>query len=172
LEPYQAIYYGEIANSYTKVAMAYSQAKDATHTGELTSLAIASIQNAVNIAPANVNLRRTLFGVYIMLSTIDEKYLVNARDSLTETVKLAPTDPKLEYNLGIADANLGNFQAADADFQKAIELNANYGDARIEYAALLVHLGKDGEAKTQLNYVLTNIDPNNQTAKQALENLR
>jgi tetratricopeptide (TPR) repeat protein len=98
--------------------------------------------------------------------------LVNARNSLAETIKLAPTDAKLYYNLGIADANLGQYQLADADLKTAVDLKANYIDARIEYAALLVHLKRNDEAKAQLNYVLTNIDPGNSTAKQALANIK
>jgi tetratricopeptide (TPR) repeat protein len=172
LTPWQAIYYGELANSYAIVAMASDQAKDTTHAAEFANLAIESVRNAVNMAPANVNLRRTMFGVYVRLSTINEKYLINAGDTVAATIKLAPTDAKLYYNLGIVDANLGQYQAADTSFQKAIELKANYGDARIEYAALLVHLKRNDEAKVQLNYILTNIDPNNTTAKQALENLK
>jgi putative inorganic carbon (hco3(-)) transporter len=171
-EPAQAIYYGEIANSYATIAMAYDQSKDATSASEFTNFAVDSVQGAVNMAPANINLRRTMFGVYVRLSTIDEKYLINARDTVTATIKMAPTDAKLYYNLGIIDANQGQFQAADTDFQKAITLKANYGDARIEYAALLVHLKRNEEAKVQLNYVLTNIDPNNATAKQALANIK
>jgi len=171
-EPAQAIYYGEIANSYATIAMAYDQSKDATSASEFTNFAVDSVQGAVNMAPANINLRRTMFGVYVRLSTIDEEYLINARDTVTATIKMAPTDAKLYYNLGIIDANQGQFQAADTDFQKAITLKANYGDARIEYAALLVHLKRNEEAKAQLNYVLTNIDPNNATAKQALANIK
>jgi O-antigen ligase len=172
LESLQAIYYGELANSYTTVAMAYNQAKDSTPASQFTNLAAASIEQAVKMAPANVNLRRTIFGVYVRLSTIDERYLVNARNSLAETIKLAPTDAKLYYNLGIADANLGQYQLADTDLKTAIELKANYTDARIEYAALLVHLKQNDEAKAQLNYILTNIDPGNSTAKQALANIK
>ena len=113
-----------------------------------------------------------MFGVYVRLSTIDEKYLAFARNAIIETLKLAPTDPKLYYNLGIADANLGNQTAALADFQKAVELKANYADARVQYAALLVHLNKINEAKKQLEYILTKIDPGNSTAKAALENIK
>jgi tetratricopeptide (TPR) repeat protein len=152
--------------------MAYAQNKDASSAAGFVNLAVDNIEQSVKMAPANINLRRTMFGVYVRLSTVDEKYLVNARDSLIQAIKLAPTDPKLEYNLGIADANLGQLPAAAADFQKAIELKPNYGDARIEYAALLVHLNQDSEAKVQLNYLLTNIDPNNVIAKQALANLK
>ena len=172
LEPYQSIYYGEAANSYTEIALAYSQEKESTVAGEFSNLAVNNIEQAVSIAPSNINLRRTLFGVYIMLSTIDSKYLESARDSLVETIKMAPTDPKLEYNLGIADANLGNIDGAVTDFQKAIELKSNYTDARIEYAAILVHLKKSDEAKSQLNYILKNIDPGNSTAKTALANIK
>ncbi len=172
-EPDQAIYYGELASSYaTTVAMAYNQAKDASQAAQFTDYATATIQKALDLAPANVNLGRTAFGVYIRLSVVDEKYLVNARDSLIETLKLAPTDAKLYYNLGITDANLGNYEAAAIDLQKAVDLKANYADARVQYAAVLAHLGRVNEAQIQLNYILTQIDPGNQTAKQALENLK
>jgi tetratricopeptide (TPR) repeat protein len=98
--------------------------------------------------------------------------LSNARSVITETIKQAPTDAKLYYNLGIADANLGQYQAATSDFQKAVELKTNYIDARIQYAAILVHLKKPNEAKEELNYILTKLDPNNQTAKTALANIK
>jgi hypothetical protein len=67
---------------------------------------------------------------------------------------------------------MNRYEAANADFQKAIELKANYVDARVQYAALLVHLKRSTEAREQLNYILTNIDPNNTAAKQALANIK
>lgn len=172
LESGQAIYYGELASSYSSIAMALDQTKDATTAAQFTILAIDQVRTATNLAPANVNIKRQMFGIYVRLSTIDEKYLVIARNSLVETIKLAPNDPKLYYNLGIADANLGDTVKAVADFEKAIELKVNYADARVQYAALLVHLKRNDEAKVQLNYILTKIDPGNTTAKQALDNLK
>ena len=171
LEPGQAIYYGELANSYTTIADAYSQNKDATTAAEFTTLAANTIQKSVDMAPANTNLRRSMFSVYVRLSTVDGSYLTMARDSLRETVKLAPTDAKLYYNLGIADANLNDFQDAENDFQTAIKLKPDYTDARIEYAALLHELGKNEEARTQLEYALK-IDPGNATVKADLANIK
>ncbi len=174
-EPKQAIYYGDyygLAYAYTQIALAYAQEKNATMSAELTDYALAGIQKSLSLSPANVNLKRSAFGLYVRLSTIDEKYLVEARNMLAETIKLAPTDAKLYYNLGIADANLAQYQAALEDFQKAVELKTNYAEARIQYAALLIHLNKPAEAKEQLIYVLNKIDPNNQTAKQALDNIK
>jgi tetratricopeptide (TPR) repeat protein len=124
------------------------------------------------MAPANINLRRTMFGIYVKLSTIDEKYLINARGTIAATLKLAPADARLYYNLGVIDTNMSQYEAANTDFRKAIELKANYVDVRVQYAALLVHLKRNTEAKEQLNYILTNIDPNNTGAKQALANIK
>jgi putative inorganic carbon (hco3(-)) transporter len=174
-EPNQAIYYGDsygLAYSFAQVAMAYNQENNATMSAQFTNYTVDGMQKALELSPANVNLRRSAFGLYVRLSTIDEKYLIDARNALIETIKLAPTDAKLYYNLGIADANLSQYELANNDFQKAIELKANYAEARIQYAALLVHLGKPNEAKEQLNYILKNLDPNNETAKQALANIK
>jgi O-antigen ligase len=170
-QPGQAIYLGELAVSYATIAMAYDQAKEATPASQFTSLSAGTIEKAAETAPANVNIRRQMFGVYVRLSTINEDYLKVARDGLMTTIKQAPTDAKLRYNLGIANANLGETERAAEDFKKAIGLKPDYVDARIEYAALLVHLKQNEEAKNQLQYILTNIDPENQTAKQALANI-
>lgn len=172
LSPREAIYYSELADSYTTVAMAYGQADDASSAANFSSQAIATIQKAISLSPSNVNIRRVEFGTYVKLSTVDEKYLGSARDSLIEAIKLAPTDAKLYYNLGVADTNLGDYEKAVSDFEKSIELKSNYADARIQYAALLAHLKRDNEAREQLNYILEKIDPSNSTAKQALENIK
>lgn len=172
LSPSEAIYYGELADSYTTVAMAYGQTNNASSAANFTSQAIAAIQRAISLSPSNVNIRRVEFGIYVKLSTVDEKYLGLARDSLMETIKLAPTDAKLYYNLGVADANLGDYEKAVSSFEKSIELKPNYADARVQYAALLVHLKRNNEAKEQLTYILEKIDPLNSTARQALENIK
>lgn len=171
LQPYQAIYLSEISASYATLAMAYSEDKQSTEAGKYVALAEGSIQKSVNMAPSNINIRRQQFGVLVRLATVDENYLVNARNSLVETIKMAPNDPKLYFNLGVADANLGQSEFALKDFEKSIELKPNYADARLQYAALLTHLKRTTEARTQLTYILERIDPKNEIAKQALENL-
>jgi putative inorganic carbon (HCO3(-)) transporter len=171
LQPNQAIYFGELASSYSTIAMAYEQSEDATNAAKFSALAQNSIENAVRISPANINIRRQMFGVFVRLSTINEDYLVKAKDSIKETIKIAPTDAKLHYNLGIAEANLNLTNDAINSLKRSVELKPNYADARIEYAALLVHLKRTQEAKSELQYVLEKIDPGNEIAKQALANL-
>jgi putative inorganic carbon (hco3(-)) transporter len=172
LIPNQALYYAEQSTALSAVAMAYTQDQDASTAAEFTKLAETQIEKSVSLSPSNISIRRLMFGIYVRLSTINEDYLKIARDRLFGTISLAPTDPKLYYNLGIADANLGNMEEASNNFAKAIELKPNYADARVQYAALLVHLKNVEKARYQLNYILTNIDPKNETARQALDNLK
>ncbi len=172
LQPHQSVYYMERCISYSTLAMAFDQNKETTSAAQLSTLTSNDVQKVLSLSPQNVNLRRQVFGIFVRLSTIQEDYLQIARDNLTETIKLAPTDPKLYYNLGIADANLGETQKAINDFKKAIELKPNYIEPRIQYAALLVHLNQNQEAKTELEYILTNLDPKNETAQRALDNLK
>lgn len=170
LEPSQAIYYSEIANSYAMVAVAYAQIKDATNSSQFVDLAILNVQKSIDLAPSNINLRRSEFGVYIRLTGVDGKYLSIARDSLNKTVKMAPTDPKLFYDLAVTNVGLRDYADAITDFQTAVTLKPDYNQARIEYASLLAQLARTSEARDQLNYILMR-DPTNEAAKAGLANL-
>lgn len=172
LEPNQALYASELANSYATIALAYYQQKDAGKTKEATDLAIAESDKAISLSPANVNLKRSRFGVFIMLSTIDPNYLINARDTLIDAINYAPTDAKLSYNLGLTYARTGQTGLALETLKKTVELKADYGDARLAYAILLIDNKQNAEARAQLEYILTKIDSTNSLAKQTLESIR
>jgi putative inorganic carbon (HCO3(-)) transporter len=172
LNPKQGIYYSELARSYTNLALAYNEAKESTTASELTKAAIANSIKSVSLSPANVNLKRVEFGVYVMLSTIDPTFLTNAKDVLIAATSQAPTDAKLIYNLGLIYSKLGQNDLALDKLRKTTELKANYKDARLAYAVLLIDAKRYSEAKTQLEYVLANIDPNDSVSKQYLESLK
>ena len=172
LEPNQALYVSELSNSYTTIALAYYQQKDATKTKEATDLAIAESDKAISLSPSNVNLKRSRFGVFVMLSTIDPNYLINARDTLIDAINYAPTDPKLSYNLGLTYARTGQADLALATLKKTVELKSDYRDARLAYALLLIDKKQNAEAKTQLEYILTKIDPTDSLTKQTLEGIK
>jgi putative inorganic carbon (HCO3(-)) transporter len=160
LEPNQPLYHAEIAGTFA------SQAKPDS------SAAIAEINRAVTLSPANVNLRRVEYGVLVMLATVNPDYLIDARDVLLEAVKRAPTDAKLLYNLGLAYARLGQDDLALATLKKTVEIKANYRDARLAYAILLLAGNENAEAKTQLMYILKYITPNDSLTKQTLESIK
>lgn len=172
LEPNQSLYYTEIAKSYTGLALAYDQAKQTTVAAQLTEAAIENSIKSVNLSPANVNLKRIEFGIFAMLTSIDPNYLLDARDVLEVAVKQAPTDAKIHYSLGSVYSRTGQRDLALKTLKETIDLKPNYKDARLAYAILLIDIGRKDEAKEQLNYILTKIDPTDTISKQYLETIK
>ena len=171
LEPNEALYHGELANSYTSLALAYNQNKNATQSAELVNAAISESQKAVALSPANPNYKRIQFGVYVTLSSINPNFLILARDTLVDAIKTSPTDAKLYYNLGLTYARTGDMNNALATLKKTIELKSNYKEPRLAYAFLLIQEKQYTEAKVQLEYILKNIDPTDSLTKQTLESI-
>lgn len=172
LEPDESLYHSELSSAYTTIAVAYNQQKDTTNAKNFADLAIAESDKSVALSPANVNLKRTRFGVYIMLTAIDQNYLLNAQETLLDAIAQAPTDAKLYYNLGLTYARIGQSDKALETLKKTVDLKANYKEARLAYAILLIDKKNFTEAKAQLNYILTNIDPNDSLTKQTLESIK
>ena len=172
LQPNQNVYYSELSKSYVGLALAYNEAKEATSAANLANMAIETSAKAVNLNPANVNLKRIEFGIFLILSSLDPNYLLNAKDVLVTAVKQAPTDAKLYYNLGLIYWKVGQNQLALETLRKTVELKSDYEDARIAYAGILIDTKDYSEAKSQLEYVLTNLDPGSTVAKQYLESIK
>ncbi|MCX6705231.1 MAG: tetratricopeptide repeat protein, partial [Candidatus Woesebacteria bacterium] len=172
LEPKQSIYHGELASSYARLAVAFNQQKDTGQTTQFSNTAISEIDKAVTLSPANVNLKRIRFGVFVMLSAINQNYLIDARNTLEAAVAQAPTDAKLYYNLGLVYARTGQADQALETLKKTVGLKTNYKEARLAYAYLLIDKKQNADARIQLEYILTYIDPNDSLTKQALESIK
>lgn len=172
LEPNQALYHSEIASSYTTLALAAYQTKNATESGQLVDLAVGESQKAVSLSPANPNYKRTQFGVFVTLSSINPNFLILARDTLVDAIKTSPTDAKLYYNLGLTYARTGDIKDALITLKKTIDLKSNYKEPRLAYAFLLIQEKQNAEAKVQLEYILKNIDPTDSLTKQTLESIK
>ena len=172
LRPNQAVFYSDLSSSYTNLALVFNQQKQTDQADQFSNLAITEINKAVTLSPANVNLKRTKFGIYIMLSTINPNYLTDARDTLVLAIKQAPTDAKLFYNLGLVYARTGQADEALATLKRTIDLKPDYKDARLAYAYLLINQKQYPEAKAQLDYILAKIDPTDSLTKQALESIK
>ena len=169
--PNEPLYHNEIAQSYTLAGVDAKTNGKADDLQKYTELALAETMKAVTLSPANVNLRRTQFGVYIRLAVISPQFLTMASKTLEDAVKLAPTDAKIIYNLGLTQARLGEATSALENVSRAVILKSNYRDARLARALLLIDKKEFEKARVELNYILTNIDPNDTTTKQTLEEI-
>lgn len=171
LEPNQALFHNELAMVYTQMATAFNEQGDVTNTQKYLSMAIEESDKATTLSPANINLKRTKFSIFIMLSAIDRNLITNAGEVMKQAIILAPTDAKLYYNMALIYAQTGQNELALNTLAKTVELKANYKDARLAYAILLSENGQKSEARTQLEYILNNIDPNDSITRQTLESL-
>lgn len=170
--PKEAIFWSELGQSDADIAASLGDTTSATSSAkQFANQAIDETQKAVSLSPKNVNLRRTQASIYIKLAAIDLNYLVNAQKTLEDAIKLAPTDAKLYYNLGLTDARIGKINEAIDVLKKTVNMKANYREARLALAILLNEQGQKTEAKEQLNYILTNINPNDSLVKQTLEEI-
>jgi tetratricopeptide (TPR) repeat protein len=172
ISPNQALFHSELATAYVGLALAFNQQKDTTNSSQLSDAAIAQVTKAVDLSPANINFKRIKFSVFVMLSTINPNYLINARDALDSALKEAPTDAKLYYNLALIYARTGQTDLAIQTLSKTIDMKANYREARLAYAILLIDINQKQEAQAQLEYILNKIDPNDSLTKQTLESIK
>jgi len=165
ISPKEALYHQGLSESYTLLAIS-------TQNQDFIDSAMEEIQTAINLSPANVNLKRAKFTMFIKLALVDPDYLIGAIEALEESLAQAPTDAKLYYNLGLTYYRIGQTDKAAEILQKTIELKSNYKDARIAYAVILDEKGRKQEAISHLEYILTNIEPNDELTKQTLEEIK
>lgn len=142
---------------------------------ELANLYIADTftksEFAISQSPNNVTYKKRFASSLLIFATYDPKYFKKAIDLLTEAIKLAPTDAKIHYNLGLAYAKNGNLKEAERIFKETIDLKNDYLNAYYGLGIALSESGNKAEAIKVYKYILENIDPNNSFAKSQLEEL-
>jgi len=91
-----------------------------------------------------------------------------AAQSLREILPQYQGYPDLHAMLGAAELRLGHADDALASLARALELNPDYHDARLQFACALDALGSRGQASEQVQLVLQR-DPEHVAARELLE---
>lgn len=146
LNPGEPIYRDELAWSAANLAYYFYLQKDNANAQNMTNLALASTEKALKTSPKNLNFYKTRTKVYFKLAMIDSQFLQPAYQTLLEARKLAPTDPKLSYNLGLVLLTFSQNQEAAKTFAETVAMKANYAEARYQLALLYQQQGKLREA--------------------------
>lgn len=167
----EAVFWAEFAKSSTNIALALNDSEETQQSEKFMRLAISQSEKAVSLSPSNVNLKRSQASLFVKLSIIEPSYLINAKNTLVEAVKLAPTDAKLFYNLALTCARTGEGDKAIELLAKTVEMKENYRNARFALALLLIDAGETDKAKEQLEYILEKISPEDKLVKKELEKL-
>lgn len=172
LSPNEAIYWNELSQTTTKIAVFFSEEGKEKLAEEFARSSIVESQRAVDLSPANVNIRRDRASIFVKLSIISPDYLVNARNTLIKAVEIAPTDALLHYNLALSYIRTGEIQKAIETLKKTIELKPDYRDPHFALGLLYIDEGEEEKAIEKFEFILENINPNDKQTKRELDELR
>ncbi|MBI3954574.1 O-antigen ligase family protein [Candidatus Collierbacteria bacterium] len=89
---------------------------------------------AVKLNPYHVNIFKSKAKVELALAVFKPEYTNTALNTLLELSALAPTDPKILYNIGLVYEQMGLNNQAKQAYEKALELKP-------DYSAVKDHLG-------------------------------
>ncbi|GAB4026815.1 MAG: hypothetical protein Fur0011_3350 [Candidatus Microgenomates bacterium] len=89
-------------------------------------LAIKEAELTKRLNPYHLNFHKSRAKIYLTLSGDNPKYYELAASELEDATQLAPTDPKLSYNLGLIYTRLGKNTEAATQLKQAIDLKPNY----------------------------------------------
>ncbi|TSC88638.1 MAG: Uncharacterized protein G01um10145_805 [Microgenomates group bacterium Gr01-1014_5] len=126
----EPLYYNELAELVSFLAISQRELGQTSASLNLAKLAIDSSAVAVQISPYNINFLKNQSLVFARLSLIDPAYINQAIPPLEEAVRLAPTEPKIHYNLGVLYERKGEKHKAEALFKKALDLKPDYQDPK------------------------------------------
>jgi len=112
------------------VASSYQNSQNKKEIQDLASQAIADSQKALLISPFHINFYKNQVKVWYYLAFYNLDYLESGIETLKLTQDLAPTDPKIPYNLGLIYQTLDKNNLAKENFERALELKPNFNEAK------------------------------------------
>lgn len=171
ISPNESVFWDELQIADRNLAIALSENKQEEYAKKLAQQAVNESTRAMELSPANVNIKRNRAVMLIKLSGIDPNYLPEALSVLQKAVLQAPTDPKLQYSLAAMYYRLGQLDRAIEEMKKAVEMKKDYKDSRYALGLMYIDAKKPDKAKEQFEYILSTIDPNDQNVKKELEDI-
>jgi O-antigen ligase len=169
--PQEATFYDELANQYASYAVPYAEQGKTEQTKALMLSAEEVSDATIKLNPRQLNFYKTRARVFITLAQIKPEFLHNAKETLLDAQKLAPTDPKLVYNIGIVELSLNENEAGVNHLKQAIELKPNYESARMQLAAAYENAQNYEGALEQYRYIVENITPNQPLALEKIASI-
>jgi putative inorganic carbon (HCO3(-)) transporter len=170
LVPDEPLFHDRLALDLARSAVALYLSNDATSAAQLAQVAAAHSDLTIIQNPVNLNYLKNRAATILHLANIDPRYKEYALEALLRCAELAPTDPKIPYNLGLFYTQQNQLDKAMEEFQKAINLRPDYDLPRLALAVAFEEQGKIDKAIEQYQTLLK-LYPKNPTAQNALQRL-
>ncbi len=173
LRPQEAIYWSRLGDELAALAFLSHQASPSSRNWQpFAQEATAAAQQALRLNPVHLNLYKEVARIYYLLASISPHYLEKSLAILKAATRLAPTDPKLYYNIGRLYLIENQNEEAERYLRKTIQLKTNYEAARWELAKLYHQTNRDQLARQQLEFILQRLDPTSSPAAKLLKKLK
>lgn len=166
--PKEALFYDELASQYSILAIAFAEEGQATNSAKFAEAAIETSNYVQKLNPVHLNFYKSRARIFIRLAQLNTGFYEAAKETLLTAIELSPSEAKLYYNLALVEEEMGNQEQAIELLQKTIELKSNYWQAYFALGQILDLQGKTAEAANHYQYILENIDPDNDLARKAL----
>lgn len=187
--PFEPTFRDELANndSILAISILSQLSKDDKTASDEANLAQSLARESILLAtlntqehPNNVVFWKTKVRIFYNLSQVDPRYIKFATDAIKKAQELAPYDVNISYSLGLLYGQEGETQKAIDTLKETIHLKPNFAKAHyalgLYYRELATNskgqvINQDEEQKAidELNYILKNIDSNDQEVKDALK---
>ncbi|MBI2404733.1 O-antigen ligase family protein [Candidatus Gottesmanbacteria bacterium] len=167
--PLEPVYRDEYSVILAQLAAGEIEAQNATTAALFAQQSLQESDKALSISPNNVNFWKSRTKIYYAIAAFDPTFAKAALEALQRALTLAPTDPKITYNIAVLYGKFGENQKAVSALQETIDLKPNYRDA---YAALVIFYktqGKEDLARGVLQQYLTKVDPNDKDFTEQLK---
>lgn len=124
---------------------------------------------ALDASPYNQNIRNILISNLNKAAEQNSMALILAEEIAKTGTVITPKNPRIFYQLGIL--NIKNNKLVDGllNLERAVELKANYKEARFALALTQMDIGNFNKAIENFMYILDYIDPNDDLTKKYLE---
>ncbi|CAN5267521.1 hypothetical protein BH10PAT2_BH10PAT2_0960 [soil metagenome] len=156
--PGESYYYEELAVTDARIAAALQGSNNATEAAQFKERSLDLSQQMIEMNPVNLNFYKSQARIYSLLTVFDLKYAQSAIEILQKARTLAPTDPKLLFNISVLELNSGDTEKGLRDLKSAIELKPNYIQARLNLAEYHMSINQLDQAKSELDYIIKNIN--------------
>lgn len=180
LRPSEDVFKDKLAVNLSTLSLLFAQQGDQARAEAFAQEAKKLSDEVTTQHPNNVLYFKSRTRIMYALSQLNPAFLADAVNAIEKAQDLAPTDAKIAYNVAIMYEQQGKREEAIEQLIKTAELKPNYADAHYTLALLYQQLAEESpaektqyieKAKERLNYILENLDPNNQGARDLLETL-
>lgn len=165
------LFHDELTLPAAVLSAAFWESGETTTSAQLATESINASNIAIARSTSNVNFWKSRTRLFYTLSRIDEKYLDDALISLEQAHILAPTDPKITYNLGLLYDQAGKTEEAYQILEKTTELKLDYRDAYFALGLFYIRDKQPEKARESFEFILNRINPNDEEVKQKLKEL-